>query len=322
VTEYSLFQATLLTEWHTTLPNKNSDFVKAVLFILLALFLFDTQAAIIKHLGDRYPVQQLASFRNIFGLLPSILVLALSQEWHRSGRKISFSQWRFGLFRGLILGVAQYCFYLGITKLAFATATTLTYIGPIFITILSIPILKNSVGIWRWAAVATGFIGVLLVIRPGTNIFTFYALLPLIASFGYSLSTICVRLIDNSIPTALINLYSSIGALICSSGILFFTSGYISIGQSTDWLWLLAMGVVGGFAVFCMITAYRLTKPSKLSPFEYFGIPFAFIIGWLVFDETPFDRLFPGVIFIISGGLLVAWREHKDNITRAQNPTR
>jgi drug/metabolite transporter (DMT)-like permease len=301
------------------LPDKNFDFAKAVLFISLALFLFDTQAAIIKHLGDRYPVQQLALFRNIFGLLPSILVLALSQAWHRSGRKISFSQWRFGLFRGLILGVAQYCFYLGITKLAFATATTLTYIGPIFITILSIPILKHRVGIWRWVAVATGFIGVLLVIRTGTDVFTLYALLPLVAAFGYSLSTICVRLIDRSIPTALINLYASIGALICSSGILFFTTGYLPVKQPMDWLWLLAMGVVGGFAVFCMITAYRLTTPNKLSPFEYFGIPFAFIIGWLVFDETPFDRLFPGVIFIISGGLLVAWRERKSNNTTAQN---
>ena len=320
--KYSLFQFTFLTQWHTTLPDKNIDFAKAVLFILLALFLFDTQAAIIKHLGDRYPVQQLASFRNIFGLLPSLLVLMLSQEWHRSGRKICFKQWRFGLFRGLILGCAQYCFYLGITKLAFATATTLTYIGPIFITILSIPILKHSVGIWRWAAVATGFIGVLLIIRPGSDIFTFYALLPLLASFGYSLSTICVRLIDNSIPTALINLYSSIGALICSSGILFFTTGYIPVKQPTDWLWLLAMGVVGGFAVICMITAYRLTKPSQLSPFEYFGIPFAFIIGWLLFDETPFDRLFPGVFFIISGGLLVAWREHKYNNAPDQRMTK
>lgn len=317
----SPIQVEYATAWLFLLPAKNVNFAKAVLFILLAILLFDIQAAIIKHLGDRYPVQQLASFRNIFGLLPSLLVLILSQEWHNSGRPLTFRQWRLGILRGLILGVAQFCFYLGITKLAFATATTLTYIGPIFITILSIPVLKHSVGVWRWSAVIIGFFGVMLVLRPGTEIFSFYALLPLAASFGYSLSTVCVRLIDDAVPTATINLYSSSGALICSTAILLFTTGYRPIMQTIDWLWLLAMGTVGGFAVFCMITAYRLAKPSKLSPFEYFGIPFAFILGWLLFDETPFERLFPGVIFIISAGMLVAWRERKNNTAASQNLT-
>ena len=292
--------------------------MKAVLFILLAILLFDIQAAIIKHLGDRYPVQQLATFRNIFGLLPSMLVLVLSQEWHSKGRPLTFSQWRLGILRGLILGIAQFCFYLGITKLAFATATTLTYIGPIFITILSIPLLKHKVGVWRWSAVVIGFFGVLLVMRPGTEIFSYYALLPLAASFGYSLSTVCVRLIDDEIPTATINMYASIGALICSSAILLFTTGYFPVMNAKDWFWLIAMGTVGGFAVFCMITAYRLAKPSKLSPFEYFGIPFAFIIGWLIFDEAPIERLFPGVLFIISAGMLVAWRERKSNTAESK----
>ena len=239
------------------------------------------------------------------------MVLMLSKAWHDNGRLVIFKQWRLGIIRGLILGVAQFSFYLGITKLAFATATTLAYIGPIFICILSIPILKHNVGIWRWSAVLIGFLGVLLILRPGTDIFSYFAFLPLVASFGYSLSTVCVRLIDDTVPTAIINLYSSIGALICSSGILFFTTSYISVKDTVDWLWLLAMGTAGGFAVFCMITAYRLANPSKLSTFEYFGIPFAFILGWLLFDEAPFERLFPGVIFIISAGILVAWRERK-----------
>ena len=75
------------------------------------------------------------------------------------------------------------------------------------------------------------------------------------------------------------------------------------------------MGIGGGCGVICLISAYRMTEPYIIAPFEYFGIPFAFIFGWLLFDETPFDRLFPGVVFIISGGLLVAWREHKNKIT-------
>ena len=295
-----------------------SSFSKAVFLILLAIFLFDVQGAIIKHMGGRYPVQELASFRNLFGLLSSILILALSKEWHEKGRILLIRQWRFGLLRGLFIAGAQYCFYLSITKMELATATTLTYIGPIFITVLSIPILKHRVGMWRWLAVGIGFLGVLLIMRPGADVFSPYALLPIGAAFGYSLAIVSTRLFSDEVPTAIINMYSAVGALAGSTTLMFTTSGYTPISSANDWLWLVAMGMVGGFAVLLMISAYRLTRPGSLSPFEYFGIPFSFILGWLFFGEAPFERLLPGVIFVVMGGLLIAWRERRSRSTPAQ----
>jgi len=279
-----------------------SNFSKAVFLILLAIFLFDVQGAIIKHMGDRYPVPQLASFR----------------DWHEKGRVILISQWRFGLLRGLSIAVAQYCFYLSITKMELATATTLTYIGPVFITVLSIPILRHTVGLWRWLAVGTGFLGVLLIMQPGAEVFSPYALLPVAAAFGYALAIVSTQLFTDDVPTPLINMYSAVGALAGSTTMLFATTGYIPIESAVDWLWLVAMGSVGGSAVLLMISAYRLTRPGSLSPFEYFGIPFSFILGWIFFGEAPFDRLLPGVIFIVAGGLLIAWRERKKRSTPAQ----
>ncbi len=281
------------------------------MFILLAIFLFDVQGAIIKHMGDRFPVAQLATFRNIFGLIPSLLVLFLSREWHEKGRKLAIRQWRFALLRGFYVAGAQYCFYLSLVNMELAIATTLTFIGPVFITLLSIILLKHRVGIWRWLAVVLGFLGVLLIMRPGSAIFTLFALLPILAAFGYSLSVVSVRLLDDSIPTATINLYGSVGALVGSTIIFLSTWGYIAVESVTDWFWLIAMGTVGGFAVLSLITAYRLTRPSSLSPFEYFGIPFSFALGWLFFDESPFETLFPGVVLVVAGGLLIAWRERK-----------
>ena len=76
------------------------------------------------------------------------------------------------------------------------------------------------------------------------------------------------------------------------------------------------MGLVGGFAVLALINAYRLARPSSLSPYEYFGIPFAFVLGWIFFDEAPFDRLLPGVLLIVAGGLLIAWRERRQRVER------
>ena len=295
------------------LPSSN-HFVRAVVYILLAILLFDLQGVIIKFLGDRYPVQQLASFRNIFGLVPSLLVLFLSRDWHSRGRLLKIRQWRVGMLRGLSIAIAQFCFYLSITKMELATASTLTYISPVLITMLSVPILKHHVGLWRWMAVIIGFIGVLMIMGPGTDVFTLYSLLPIVASLGYSLSTVCVRLFDNDVPTALINMYASVGALFGALLILFSTTGYQGVDSTSDWLLLVAMGLVGGFAVLGLISAYRLTKPASLSPYEYFGIPFAFILGWLFFDEAPFERLVPGVFLIVAGGMLIAWRERKKRI--------
>lgn len=293
------------------MPTAPSAFARAVAYLLLAILLFDLQGVIVKFLGERYPVQQLASLRNVFGLIPSLLVLWLSSDWHAGGRRLLIRQWRLGLLRGLFIAAAQFCFYLAITKMELATASTLAFIGPVMITMLSIPILGHQVGAWRWFAVLVGFAGVLMIMAPGTEIFTPYSLLPLGAALGYSLSTVCVRLIDSRVPTPLINMYASIGALAGSLTILFSTTGYLQVKPAGDWLLLLAMGLVGGFAVLALISAYRLGRPASLSPFEYFGIPFAFVLGWIFFDEAPFDKLIPGVFLIVAGGLLIAWRERR-----------
>lgn len=298
------------------LPSSN-HFVRAVVYILLAILLFDLQGVIIKFLGERYPVQQLAAFRNVFGLIPSMLVLFLSREWHARGRQLKIRQWRLGLIRGLCIAGAQFCFYLSITKMELATASTLTYISPVLITMLSIPILKHQVGLWRWMAVFIGFVGVLMIMAPGSEVFTLYSLLPIGASLGYSLSTVCVRLFDEQVPTALINMYASIGALLGALAIVVATTGSLQVESAQDWLLLITMGFVGGFAVLALINAYRLTRPANLSPYEYFGIPFAFVLGWIFFDEAPFEKLIPGVFLIVMGGMLIAWRERKKRIEAA-----
>jgi drug/metabolite transporter (DMT)-like permease len=289
--------------------DHQSDLRRALFFLLLAIFLFDVMSAIIKHLGTRYPVAQLSVYRNLFGVIPSALVLMFSSDWVKRGRKVIIRQWRLGLVRGLVGTCAQLTFYYSLTKLEFATATAIAFSGPLFITALSIPILKHHIGLWRWMAILIGFAGIVMVMRPGASVFNIYAVLPLIAALGYAVISVTAALFDKSTPTALINLYVSAGSILGSVLFMLVTQSYLPIASITDWLWLIAMGSAGGAAVFCIMTAYRLTAPSNLSPFEYFGIPVSFIIGWVFFAEAPFDRLFPGVVFIISGGLLIVWRQ-------------
>ena len=285
------------------------SFGAAAATILAAIMLYDVMGAIIKHLSAHYPTQQLAMLRNLFGLIPTVLILFWSQSWARAGRPIVIRQWKLALARGGLGAFAQVSFYLAVFHLEFATATTMVFAGPLFVTALSVPVLGDRVGLRRWLAVLIGFAGVLLVMRPAAESFTWYAVLPLLAAFGFASSSVTARLFDKSVPTALINLYYNAGALTGAVALVVFTGGFVPIGRPEDWLWIAAMGVAGGLAAYCIVTAYRLAEPSSLSPFEYFGIPFSFCLGWIFFAEAPFERLIPGVFLIAGGGLFIIWRE-------------
>jgi drug/metabolite transporter (DMT)-like permease len=272
--------------------------------------LYDVMGAIIKHLSQDYPTQQLTMFRNLFGLIPTLLILFWSQNWIQTGKPIVIRQWKLALARGGLGVFAQISFYLALFHLELATATTIVFAGPLFITALSIPLLGHRVGLWRWLAVLIGFTGVMLVMRPTAQSFTWYAVLPFCAAFGYASISVTARLFDKTVPTAVINLYYNVGSLIGSTALVLSTGGFSQIGALQDWVWLAAMGMAGGIAAYCLISAYRLAEPSSLSPFEYFGIPFSFCLGWIFFSEAPFERLIPGAFLIVGGGLVIMWREH------------
>ena len=290
--------------------HSSVSFAMAATIMLLAIMFYDVMGAIIKHLSQLYPTPQLSMFRNLFGLIPTLIILFWSKNWIQAGKPIVIRQWKFALARGGVGALAQISFYLALFHLELATATAILFAGPLFVTALSVPLLGNRVGIWRWVAVLIGFIGVLLVMRPTGQSFTWYAVLPLCAAFGFASVSVTARFFDSTIPTALINLYYTTGSLVGSTALVIFTGGFVQIGALEDWIWLAAMGMAGGIAAYCLISAYRLAEPSSLSPFEYFGIPFSFFLGWVFFSETPFDRLIPGVFLIVGGGLVIMWREH------------
>ena len=289
--------------------ESTATLVRGVSLALIAFFLFDSMGAIVKYLGDVYPAQQMSMYRNLFGIIPSALVLAFSSAWHAAGRPVLIRQWRLGLLRGAFIAVAQFCFYSSLVHLEFATAVTLSFIAPVFVTMLSIPILGARVGLWRWIAVAVGFMGVLMIMRPGTEVFDIYSVLPLGAALGYALAAVTVRCLDDDVPNATVNLYATVGALVGTVIFVFSTDTYVPIASAHDWAWIVAMGLCGGLAVLFLISAYRTAPPSSIAPFEYFGIPISFTIGYVIFGESPLDKLFPGVLFIVGGGMLIFWRQ-------------
>ena len=283
----------------------------AIVLSLLALFLFDAMGLVIKMLSERYTAQELSAWRNLFGLIPSLVALAGSRAWHARGKPVLIRQWRLALTRGLVVTFAQLFFYMSLGLMAFATATTITYANALFMTALAIPLLGEKVGLVRWTAVGIGFVGVVLVMQPGSDVFSYQALFPLIAAFLYALVGVTARKFDDDVPSPLVSLYSAITALLAAFCIAYFWGGFTPVASWADMGWIVAMGTFGGTAVLVLVVSYRMTEQSNLAPFNYFGIPIAFVLGWVFFDESPWDALFPGAILIIAGGLLIIYRERK-----------
>jgi drug/metabolite transporter (DMT)-like permease len=165
----------------------------AIILSLVALTLFDAMGLIIKHLSDSYSAAELSAWRNLFGLVPSVIALASSKAWRSSGKRLKIRQWKLALMRGAIVTFAQLCFYMSLGLMAFATASTITYASALFTTALAIPLLGERVGWVRWSAVLIGFVGVILVVQPGSDSFSIYALLPLAASAFYALVSVTAR---------------------------------------------------------------------------------------------------------------------------------
>ena len=228
-------------------------------------------------------------------------------------RNFVFGQWPLAWLSGGVVTLAQLMFYMSLGRIAFATASTISYSNALFMTIFAIIFLGEKVGLIRWAAVLVGFIGVVMVMGLGGDAFTWDALLPFGAAALYALSGVTARLMDDDVSSALVNIYSTLIAVAGSVLLTLFLGGFSSIDSGTDVFWIITMGAFGGTAVLFLVISFRMTEQSKIAPFSYFGIPMAAFFGWLFLDETPFDDLFPGAVLIIAGGLLVIWRERRLN---------
>lgn len=300
--------------------NKPEADLRAVLFgvflMLAGIVLLDCMGAVAKHLTARYAPQQISFARNVFGLLPTFSILL----WEGRGRiglqALRLRQWRLGLSRGVMVAVAQLALYGAYQRLELASVAVIAYAGPFFITMLAIPWLGERVGVWRWAAVLCGFLGVVLVIGPGTGMFTWYGVLPAIAAFFYANSLVLTRKFDPDASHAAVNLYAQMGAIAGSFVLLMATSGFSlppgsEVAMPGDLGWGLLLGGFGGFGVYLLTLAYRRVQASLLAPFEYFGILSAMAVGWVVFGEWPMERIFPGVLFIVAAGLVIVVRERR-----------
>ena len=152
-------------------------------------------------------------------------------------------------------------------------------------------------------------LGVIAIFQPFSREFTFWLVLPIIAGFCYALSSILVRFFHDDIHSASIQIGQQLVTSLVGLIILLSMNNYVVITSLEDVQLFIFMGLFGGIGVLSLVISYRMVDPATLAPFEYFGIPISFILGWVFFREAPFGILFPGVFFIILAGFIIIYRE-------------
>jgi drug/metabolite transporter (DMT)-like permease len=288
----------------------------AVLLTLSGLFFLDCMGIAIKYLRNDYPAAVLSVYRNLFGIIPCMLVLFLSSQWHAGGRKIIIKEWRLGLLRGVFVCFAQICLYTSYFYVPYALVATMEHTGPMIVSLLCIPILGEKFGLYKMSAVILGFVGIIFIMQPWTDDFNIYLILPICAAFGYSLARVTSLSFPKEVLSPLINIYAQVGTILCSSLIIIFFNQWTPFKSIEDLLLILIMGLIGGTGTLLIIYGARKAELSKITPFDYIEIFFALILGWVFFQEWPIDSLFPGVLFIIAGGLIIIWRQKKRNFLK------
>jgi drug/metabolite transporter (DMT)-like permease len=270
-------------------------------FMLIAVFLFALNSAAGKWLVARYPVGEFMLIRSSFTLLflgPFI--------WH-AGPAAFANVPRPGLqvLRVVLSAVEVAMFFWAVSYLPLADTTTFYLAGPIYVTALSVLLLRERVGWRRWTAVLIGFTGVVIALRPSSSSFTLPALIALSGSVTYALVMITTRMLRQTNDVMLMTAYF-IGAV--AFGLVTAPFGWVT-PTAFDVLCLAGVGFANIVAQFCVIRSLKLASASVVVPYQYTLIVWSVVFGWLMFAELPDIYTIGGAAIIVAAGLYIFWRE-------------
>jgi drug/metabolite transporter (DMT)-like permease len=267
---------------------------------------FGFMAAAIK-LGDARGVSlpELAFYRFAFGLPPLLAWIALTRNagaW-RTQRPLAH------LIRGALGLTTMVCAFAALTYLPLAEAATIGFAAPLFSVTLSALVLEEPVGRHRWSAVALGFVGVLIVMRPGGSDLPAAGLgLALLAAFGTAAVTITIRQIGRTEATPTIVLWFTLFSMAVTGALLPFH------GRAHDgatWAVLIGLGLAGGMGQLFLTSALRFAPVAVVVPFDYTQLLWAVLLGWALWDTHPRASTWAGAAVIVASGLYTIYREHK-----------
>ena len=278
------------------------------LYMFLSVCTFSVMDLLVKWSSD-YPTGEVLFFRGFFGLLPTYFLIPKNKlkTFYTTERSKEH------LFRCVMGLMALIAIVVALRELPLAVVVSLSYAAPLFITVLSIFLLSEKVGIFRWLAVLIGFIGVIIIAEPGFKGMNYLYFLPLIFCIGMAFVTITIRKLSTTEPIWLISIFFTI--TISIAGLATIPMGW-KMPNFQDFILLSLIGVTGGSANLFLTQSYKLSEVSLVAPLKYLALVFAIFFGYFIWNEIPTIKTLIGASLVVLASLIIFRREiyHKQKI--------
>jgi drug/metabolite transporter (DMT)-like permease len=283
--------------WFHRLP----DNLKGIVLLMLASIVFSLMALLIKLLGQRLHITQILLVRQI-----GMVIMVAPAILRNFPGSLRTTRPGLQLIRVFCALVAMLFGFTAVIHMPLADATAIFFAKSFFVTVFAVFFLAEIVGVYRWSAVLIGFVGVLIMLQPGTDNFSIYGLASLVGAAGAAAVMILLRLLSRSDSTDTIMTYGALGV-----GLVMIVPGIYFWQQPTasEWLLLTAVAVVSFFGQRCNIFAYKHGEASLLASLDYVRLLWATLFGFLVFDQLPGMSTWFGAVIVVAAAIFTIYRE-------------
>jgi drug/metabolite transporter (DMT)-like permease len=303
------------------------NLIKAIALKVISALLFAVMSALVRFLGETYPVGQIVFYRSAFAILPVVLIYAWRNELAAAVRTLR----PLGhVGRGLISMCGMFCNFSALARLPIVDATAISFAAPLITVALAAAFLKERVRVYRWSAVIVGFVGILVMLGPHFDLGSHAGATATTLGLGFAIggafcnagSVIQTRRLTETETTSSIVFYFS---LFCAlAGLVTLPLSWLLpelAWRAPTWPELAALvtiGLCGGLAHILLTESYRWAPASVVAPFDYTAMLWAFLLGYFFFNELPTIFVFIGAAIIAGAGLFVIWRERQLGLQRVR----
>jgi len=280
--------------------NKN---IMGIIFMILGMFCLSVNDVSVKGLNISFPVWEVIFFRAFSGILVSFgLIFIFGWRSLKTKKPIRHFVRAFSAVGCVVF------YFFGLKFLLLSENIAIVHSAPIFAALLAVPILGERLGIHRISAIIIGFVGVIIIVKPGSDVFKLVSIFPIISALFMASVYLSTRSIMNTDSSISIIFYYSLALLITS--LVFFPKNFV-LPDLLQLLQLMSLGVMGSLGHYFMSQAAKNAEVVIISPFEYTSFIFVGVMGYFFYNEIPNSSIVIGGLLIILGGVYIAYRENK-----------